>query len=269
MSKLIWPGDFLNRVICGDCLEVMKGIPDGAVDLVVTSPPYTDKRDYGGLQYSWDDMMNGFFESVEHALSPSAQILVNLGQSHNNGELDDYWSEWVKFVRGRGWRFYGRYVWDQGYGLPGDWNGRLAPSYEFVFHFNRIAVEVQKWIRTNERKPSGTGMRGKDGVVKQKSSPDKCGGKYKVPDNVIRIFREQSREPIVKEHPARFPVELPAFLIKTFSSKDTDIIIDPFAGSGTTLVAAKQLGRKYIGIEINPDYCKIAEQRLAQEELFA
>lgn len=68
-------------------------------------------------------------------------------------------------------------------------------------------------------------------------------------------------------HPCPKPVKLASFIATQLSSFDS-IILDPFAGSGTTLVAAKQLGRKYIGIEINPDYCKIAEQRLAQEELF-
>jgi hypothetical protein len=74
----------------------------------------------------------------------AGQVLVNLGLIHRDGEWLPYWDGWISWMREQGWRRFGWYVWDQGSGIPGDWNGRLAPSFEFVWHFNRESVEPAK-----------------------------------------------------------------------------------------------------------------------------
>jgi DNA modification methylase len=265
-ERLKWPDDFVNKVIHGDCLEVMKQIPDGAVDLVVTSPPYLQQRDYGNVQGGWTELMVGAFESFGESGKEDAQIIVNLGQIHRDGSVLLYWNDWLDWMQTQ-WRFFGQYVWDQGDGLPGNWNGRLAPSHEYLFHFNRQSRQPHKWIKAKGEKRGGTGLRGKDSKTRALSSPHKCGQPFKIPDSVVRVYREMSRQAVLNDHPARFPIGLPAHIIQSYS-QGGDIILDPFLGSGTTAVAAKQLGRKYCGIEINREYCEIAEDRLRQEELF-
>src|SRR5208283_4782316 len=99
---------------------------------------------------------------------------------------------------------------------PGDWNGRLAPSHEWVFHFNRASRQPNKWIPTDQRPASGTGLRSKDGECKGISSPDKCGQPFKIPDSVLRIYREMRRG---IDHPAVFPERLPLFVVQTYSSE--------------------------------------------------
>ncbi len=240
----------------GDCREILPHLPK--VDLVLTSPPYAQQRQYTLKEFNWDNTMIGCFQSIQ--ASNDCQVFVNLGLVHEDGEWNEYWSNWMLAMKEFGWRRFGWYVWDQGDGLPGNWNGRLAPSHEFIFHFNRQAIQPNKWIPTQMRGPSGTGLRSADGICRGISSPDKCGQPFKIPDSVLRIYREMDRS---IDHPARFPERLPKFLLQTYGDA-SDAILDPFMGSGTTLRAAKDLGRKAIGIEIEEKYCEIAVKRLAQ-----
>jgi len=274
----------------GDCLEILpmlSGLGDGCqnpdvsveqgggadialptrIDAVITSPPYAQQRDYGAKIADWDALMCGAF--AYFPASDMCQILVNLGQIHRDGEVICYWEKWREWMRSKGWRFFGQYVWDQGDGLPGNWNGRLAPSHEYVFHFNKQHRETNKWVRVNNpRGPSGTGLRSADGTTKGISSPDKCGQPFKIADSVIRVYREMRRE---FEHPAIYPVRFPQELAASFTDP-LQIVLDPFMGSGTTGVACMNLGRKFIGIEIEPKYFDIACERIEnaqrQERLF-
>lgn len=110
----------------GDCREVLPTI--GRVDAVITSPPYAQQRDYGKKILDWRALMTPICR-----VSDNAQILVNLGLVHRDGQVFEYWNEFKDDMRAFGWRLFGWYVWDQGDGLPGDWNGRLAPSMNLFF----------------------------------------------------------------------------------------------------------------------------------------
>jgi DNA modification methylase len=174
-------------------------------------------------------------------------------------------------MRSARWRLFGWYVWDKGHGLPGNWNGRLAPAHEFIFHFNRAARQANKWVPAQERRTTGTGLRKSDGSQSGISSPDKCGQAYKIPDSVLRFPPHMLRGVIENEHPAIFPIKLSNHLIRTFSGPG-DRVCDPFMGSGTTGVSAIKLGRQFTGIELEPRYFEIACRRiegaLRQPDLF-
>ena len=251
-----------HRVMCGDSTkkEDVERLMDGKkTELCFTSPPYGQQRDYGvGKVSDWDVLMHGVFSNLP--MSEDGQVLVNLGLIHRDGEWIPYWQEWIEWMRSTGWRRFGWYVWDQGSGLPGDWNGRLGPSHEFVFHFNKKSVYPVKWV---DKLPEsieighGTGMRGKNGKTPGKiSSPEKSLQPTKIPDSVIRVMRHKGRG-IEIEHPAVFPVKLPEFFIKTWLGS----VYDPFCGSGTTLIACEQLNRTCYGMEIDPIYCDVIIKR--------
>lgn len=255
-----------HRICCGDSTSPndVGRLIDGAVDVVVTSPPYAQQRSYTVGEFDWDKLMVGAFDAAP--TDESTQILVNLGVVHVDGEWWPYWDGWIEWMRAQGWRRFGFYVWDQGSGLPGDWGGRLAPSHEFVFHFNRRSRKPNKIVETKEesRKPRvqrGT-LRDRDGTVPTSSSPHLYGQEYKIPDSVIRITRESSRGIHTDCHPAVFPPAFAAFMIDTFAPC-RGTVYEPFAGSGTTFVAAEKTQRRCFGIDIEPSYVAVTLQRLA------
>ena len=263
------PGDLWllgdHRVLCGDSTkaEDVARLMNGAkADLCFTSPPYGQQRDYtaeGKAKVSdWDGLMRGVFANLP--MGDAGQVLVNLGMIHRDGEWIPYWDGWISWMREQGYRRFGWYVWDQGSGLPGDWNGRFAPSHEFIWHFNRTSIEPEKFIskkpeNVKARNKGGSTMRGKDGKCVELTSPESSAQPNKIPDSVVRINRMHGGHGI--DHPAIFPVELPAFAMQAWPG----VAYDPFLGSGTTLIAAEQLGRKCYGMEISPQYCDVIVKR--------
>jgi len=251
------------QIFHGDCREILPHLPK--VDLVFTSPPYMQQRDYTGVD-EWNDLVPPAIRIV----APSAQVFVNLGLIYRDGSLIEYWRPLLDGMGIDGWRLFGWYVWDQGFGLPGDWNGRLAPSHEFIFHFNREPRTPNKTAICSSvgRRITGTGLRRADGTTRGRmSSHGKKTGLHKIKDSVIRITREASRVGPQMEHPAVFPIAFPSELIAAYTQYG-EVVLDPFMGSGTTLVAAKQLGRRAIGIEIEEKYCEIAVDRLEARKNF-
>lgn len=224
-----WPGDFINKVICGDCLEVMREIPDGAVDLIITSIPFNTKKDYGG-HYD-DDLPDGiYFDNVAR------------------------WCE--EMVRVAGIALYvftsTRYMAEVKLCLPG--------FCQWLFYHRRNIVGTSlkfPWMPTI----TPIAMVWKDG---RKPMVNSAHAKTTF-DLISATGPQRSYSGDLKRwHVTQDPLDAVKPLI---GRTPGETVLDPFLGSGTTAVAAKQLGRRYIGIEINPDYVNIAEDRLRQREL--
>jgi len=265
MAKLVLKSR--HRVMCGDSTSErdVAALMDGsAADLVFTSPPYAQQRDYGAAKdkvSDWDALMQGVFSALP--VKNSAQVLVNLGLVHRDGEWLPYWDGWIAWMRGQGWRRFGWYVWDQGAGLPGDWNGRLAPSHEFIFHFNRAQRRPNK---TKEKKPESirdktgdAGLREQDGTIGKLVNGAACMATHKIPDSVVRVTRHKGAV-TGGSHPAVFPVALVEEIIAAYSDEG-DVIYEPFAGSGTSVVAAERSGRSCFAMELDPAYVDVACRR--------
>lgn len=198
-----WPDDFINKVICGDCTKILPEIPDGAIDAVITDPPYGIKK------ADWD---NEYPAGLSRKLLRwSETVIVMTGQWGLQQIIDEMGASYRGAIMG--FNLNGMTFSPIGFG---NWIAAL------------ICGETRK--------------RGKDAFT----------------------FTVDGKMP---PHPSPKPMDYMTKLIGT-TTKPGDLILDPYAGSGSTLVAAKQLGRRYIGIEISPEYCRIAEDRLRQGELF-
>ena len=186
----------------------------------------------------------------------------NLGLVHRDSERQLYWEGWVEWMRGSGWRRFGWYVWDQGPGLPGDWNGRLAPSHEFIFHFNRAPRKPHKTVPSKHAGETlgGGGLRGADGTVHRKTGTGNAIQSHRIPDSVFRIMRHKGGLGAAGSHPAVFPVALVEAVLTAYSDPG-DLIYEPFCGSGTQIVAAERAGRRCFAMELDPVYCDVAVRR--------
>ena len=255
-----------HRLMCGDSTSAQDRATLFAgerFDVLFTSPPYLSQRSYGGdLEgVSWDDLMDGVFLRLAPHASDTAQILVNLGIVHQKSEWADYWRSWCDRMSSEGWRRFGWYVWDQGVGLPGKWSGRLAPSHEFVFHFTRkgvAALKVEKCKMAGKKRPKNQTIRKGDELEPIAYVGDTY-GEYKVRDSVARVARaHNSEEADVRSHTARFSVGIAAYFVESWPGQN---VYEPFSDSGTTIIAAEQLGRTCFAMEIHPPYVEIAVRR--------
>lgn len=258
-----------HRLMCGDSTkreDVERLMAGEKADMVFTSPPYADQREYHIGSFSWDKLMLSVFGNIVSLIADDhTHILVNLGLSHKNRAVDVYWEGWLKVMSDQGYPLFGWYVWDKGSGMPGEWSGRLAPAYEFIFHFNKRCGSVNKWVETkyDEMTPErikhtkkSTKFRKKDGSREQIHSLDTVGQPYKIPDSVIRVSRAVTGGTVYADHPAVYPVYLPEFGCRTWTKED-DLVFEPFGGSGSTLIACERTNRRCCLMEIDPVYVDI------------
>lgn len=222
-----WPDDYINKIINGDCLEVMKQIPDKSIDLVLTDPPYgmdyvSSWRKHRFAKIELDKNVDWFEEFITEAyrvLKDDTHIYVFC----NDFAISDFRAlmDKVGFTPKR------TLVWVKNNHTSGDLEGDYGNKTEFILYAQKGRKEL-------------TGKRD---------------------TNVLKFDRVS-----ILKHPTEKPLQLCQYLIQK-SSNIGDIVFDPFAGSGTTTRAAMDLHRSFIGIEISPEYCKIAEDRLRQQVL--
>ena len=254
----------LNQIICGDNCETMAGFPDDCIDLVVTSPPYDNLRTYGG--HSWD--FSAVARQLWRIIKPGGVVVWVVADATVDGsETGTSFRQALEFM-GCGFRLHDTMIYRKDSPQFPDAN-RYGQVWEYMFVCcnGRPATYNPITDRQNAhygRKQTGTERR-PDGTTVRKTcwgSPIKqVGQRFNVWD-----YRS-TKGHVAKGHPAPFPEALARDHILSWSNEG-DIVLDPFNGSGTTTKMARDMGRRYIGIEINPEYCEIAAQRLEQGVLF-
>jgi len=265
----LWIIGGVHRLLVGDCtdpanVDRLMGVE--RAQLCFTSPPYAAQREYEIGVFDWDMLMDGATLGLFEYLTPNASLLVNLGMVHSGGRVDRYWDGWIARMESAGNPLYGWYVWDQGWGLPGDWAGRLAPSFEFLFHFAKKPRHTGKTEDTiSAGKIRNSTFRHADGSLQPFTGNGQPTGTTKVADSVIRINRQIGGVD-GGDHPAVFSVAFPEHCIPIWTNTN-DPVYDPFLGSGTTLIAAHRTGRRCYGMEIAPRYADVILRRAEAEGL--
>ncbi|MCZ6729869.1 MAG: site-specific DNA-methyltransferase [SAR324 cluster bacterium] len=263
----------MDEIICGDALDVLAGMPDGSIDLIVTSPPYANsrKRTYGGIHP--DDYVAWFLPisgQLLRVLKPSGSFVLNIKERVLGGERHTYVIELILALRGQGWRWTEEYCWHKKNSFPGKWPNRFRDSWERCLHFTRekrfkmnqqaVMVPMGDWAGSRLRNLSETDKRRDESKVRSgfgKKILNWVGRELAYPSNVLHMATECYNQ----SHSAAFPLALPEWFIKLFSDEG-DTVLDPFLGSGSTAVAAKSLRRRYLGIDVHPEYCELARERL-------
>jgi site-specific DNA-methyltransferase (adenine-specific) len=238
-----------HRIIVGDCIESLQEMPRESVDLVVTDPPYNIGIDYGNgakadRRPDYHDWCAQWIGGCYRALRPHGSLWIVSGQEHG-AEIDTA-------IQRAGMTMRNRITWHETFGVYCRRKfGRCSrPIYYAVkdpkhFTFNAEAVTI----------PSARQEKYAD---KRANPAGKIMGDVWQINRVCGTFCER-----VKGVPTQLPEKLVDRIIRV-SSKHGDAILDPFAGSGTTLAVAARLGRGGVGCELNPEYAALAEQRIAQ-----
>lgn len=246
---MTYPDDYINKIIQGDCLQIMKGIPDKSIDLVLTDPPYNISQ------------KNKIFRDYRNG--KNGDIKMNFGEWDYNFNIEPFLIESKRILKYNG----SVIVWtsEQLYGKYREW-----------FSKNMHPKQLLVWVKTNPLPQFRlVGYRQATELMfwalKNKNTKDNENFIFQKQKEMNNVFYS----PIVggkerTEHPTQKPLSIISEIVKRHCRLN-GIVLDPFLGSGTTACACKMLDRNYIGIEISPEYCAIARQRVGatkyQEEL--
>jgi len=261
-------------IIHGYAEEELKKLPDNSVDLVITSPPYADRRKntYGGIS---EDKYVEWFKpiaiEVKRVLKPTGSFFLNIKPHTNKGERSLYVFDLVLMLkRELGFRFTDEFIWTK-LGVPGKYKGRFKNAFEPVYHFTlqteythnpyavaKKAKEVS--LKRYKRKACGESKNGSGfaGMRKEITSD------LALPSNHLHIPQKSNQYTIQKNHSAVFPVELSTFFIKAFSNEG-DVVLDIFGGSGTVAISCIDTNREFIIIEKEIENIELIKKRVEEK----
>ena len=249
--------DSENTIVCADLLEVIDQIPDGIADLIITDPPYNLSKDFNGLAFSatssekYAAYLRTWFHKVCNKLKPTGSLYM-CGDWKCTSALQTVIEERLTILNRITWQR------EKGRGAKTNWKNAMEDIWFAVkdphaYYFDVESVKMKRKVLAPYRI---------DGQPKDWEATSE--GKYRLTypsnfwDDISIPFWSM---PENTDHPTQKPEKLYAKLILA-SSRKGDLIFDPFMGSGTTAVVAKKLGRKYLGVEINEEYCLWAAKRL-------
>jgi site-specific DNA-methyltransferase (adenine-specific) len=284
-----------NTILLGDCLDKLQSdVATDSVDLIVTSPPYADQRKstYGGIHP--DKYVEWFLPrsaELQRVLKPTGSFVLNIKEKAVDGERHTYVLELILELKKQGWCWVEEYVWHKKNCSPGKWPNRFRDAWERCLHFTKqkkgfkmnqdaVKVPIGDWAKERFAKPSVNdkirlesdtksgfsrkveNWRDRDtvfpsNVLHLPSNEANTCDCMESPSNVLHLASECGN----KNHSAAFPSSLPEFFIKLFSDAG-DVVLDPFVGSGTTVIVAKEMGRQYVGVEMKQEYFDMIQKKM-------
>jgi site-specific DNA-methyltransferase (adenine-specific) len=265
-----------GALFIGDCLPIIRSLPDESIDLVVTSPPYDGQPKYGDGQRYDRAWYEGFFLAITaellKKLKPHGSFVLNYRSKRHGSERGTIQYELVFWMREQGYLFCEDFVWGKPSPPPGRFNRFLKDAVEYCFQFAKTddwqffpknCLAPARWdAKDRERRkrlahnyervnePSGQGRK------RVQAGPDMVR-----PSTLLRLEPEFGPNPTL--HPARFPLALPKFFINLLT-RPGQIVLDPFGGTGTTAVASEMLERHWLLTEVNPAYVTALPDRLRE-----
>jgi DNA modification methylase len=269
----------LEGVVQGDSLELIPQLDTGSVDLFFMSPPYADQRAYSRIHPDrYVDWFLPFARAMYEATSETGSMVINIknrvaNRGPHKGQRHPYVYRLVLALQEMGWRWLETYIWAKPNAVPGRFGPRTKDSFEYVYHFARgpkpyfdlDAVRVPYKADAAEiarRKLDTLGRRNTEaGFGRDRTKTYLLGGAD--PGNVVSVPQTYNQHRGVA-HTAAMPEGLAEFFIRAMSPAG-GLVIDPFAGSGTTVVVGRRLGRLAAGFEIHGEFVIEARRRIAED----
>ena len=259
-------------LLLGDSRTELKALDSNSVDLVFTSPPYANQRasTYGGIKpQEYVEWLLPIVDELYRVLKPTGTFVLNIKEPAIDGERHTCVLELILAMRYRGWLWTEEFIWHKKNCYPGKWPNRFRDAWERLLQFNKhrqfkmnqeaVMVPVGDWYEDRMRNLSETDRlrdESKVGSGFGKKVENWLGRDKVYPTNVLHGATECGN----RNHSAVFPSWLPEWFIDLFTDPG-DVVLDPFAGSGTTLFASLDKGRDAIGVEIyEPYYRKLQEE---------
>ncbi len=246
---------------------MLRDIPEDSVDLIVTSPPYADQRKntYGGIPVN--EYVRWFLpisKELLRVLKPTGTFILNIKEKVVNGERSTYVLELILEMKKQGWLWTEEFIWHKKNCYPGKWPNRFRDAWERLLQFNKsrhfnmyqesVMIPTGDWAKTRLKNLSETDLQRDNSKVRSgfgKNISNWIGRDMAYPSNVLYMATECGN----KSHSAAFPMSLPEWFIKLFT-REGDVVLDPFMGSGTTNLCALGMKRNSIGIDILPEYVR-------------
>lgn len=253
-----------DRIICGDALGVLAGMKPESVDLVVTSPPYDDLRDYNGYSFDFEYIA----QELVTVLKRGGVIVWVVGDSTIRGSETGTSFKQALYFKEIGLNLHDTMIYAKA-NYPPLTHNRYEQQFEYMFVFSKGGPKTFNPIKKRNLLAgyynNSSTNRNKDGTTSKFNKPNYITTESIRPNiwNYTIGANHSTKEAIALKHPATFPEQLAADHILSWSNEG-DTVLDPFNGSGTTTKMAYKLNRKYIGIDISQEYCDIAEKRLQQ-----
>jgi len=255
----------LVTLIHGDCIEAMKRMEEGSVDLTVTSPPYDNLRTYEGSLVWNEDVWKEVLSQLYRVTKQGGVVVWVVGDATIKGSETGTSFRQALYAMECGFNLNDTMIWNKGkFSAVGALKTRYAPVFEYMFIFTKGKIATFNPIKdrpckTAGRKKDGSGIRQKDGTLKPKSNQGWIQPAFGQRFAIWDISSESNPKKV--NHPAVFPKKLAHDHIISWSNKG-DTVFDPFLGSGTTGVAAKKLNRSFIGVEKVDKYYDLAKERI-------
>lgn len=256
--------EFENKIINGNCVDVMMSFPDSSVDMVITSPPYDSLRNYKGFSFEFEKIANQLYRITKDG----GVVVWVVNDATVNGSESGTSFKQALYFKEIGFNIHDTMIFRKRNPIPQIYRKRYNNEFEYMFVFSKGLVETHNPIMID---CLHAGLELGSTTYKNFSKNDQKREKIanpvkpkKIKGNIWEyVVGKNAEDQEAKGHPAPFPCELARDHISSWS-KEGDLILDPMCGSGTSCKAAKQLDRRYIGIDISSEYCKIAEKRLAE-----
>jgi site-specific DNA-methyltransferase (adenine-specific) len=282
---------FKSRIICGDSRNVLNELPEDCVDTIVTSPPYFQQRDYeDARQVGLEPSQSAYVQSLVQVLNECHRVLrdngtlwLNIGDKYKDGRLLGMPWRVAFALEKAGWILRSDVIWHKPNAMPHSVKTRPTTDHEYLFLFSKStayyydadAIREPHVTFTENSKMRG----GRNHFGKRDSTPEK--GKNSGNSNLHdarwdQAFHPKGRNkrtvwsvPLGKFRDAHFAVFPPKLIEPCIlaGSPSGGVVLDPFFGAGTVGLVATELGRQYIGVELNPDYVEIARKRLANVQV--